>query len=305
MLNPVHLRTLREIVRLGSFTAAANRLGYTASAVSQQMSTLERETGTSLFERSPRSVRPTEAALVMAWHAERVLAGIDTLLSATRAAQAAGQELRLGVFPSLATPLLPRLLRADAWAGLGLDLKVWVSDPSLTVQQLRRGGELDIGLVYQVGQTGLGWPSTARHHWLGDDVFRFLAPEAWGLTAGSPVSLSELVDRDWVFHHPGTSDAAVVERLFTGSDLRPRTVAYSDDFHVTLQLVAAGFGGALVPQLALQDVPDGVVELEVPEVRLARDIYALVVEPSQGPSFDPFLGLLATQLAELGITRDS
>ncbi|MGZ5418289.1 MAG: LysR family transcriptional regulator, partial [Aeromicrobium sp.] len=292
MLNPTHLRTLREIIRLGSFTAAANRLGYTASAVSQQMSTLERETGTPLFERSPRSVRPTDAAMVMAWHAERVLASIDTLLSATRATRTAGAELRLGVFPSLAAPLLPRLLGADAWAGLGFDLKVWVSDPSLTVQRLRGGGELDVALVYQVGQTGLAWPSNARHHWLGDDEFRFLVPESWGLDASSPVSPTELVDRPWVFHHPGTSDAAVVERLFAACDLRPRTVAHSDDFPVTLDLVAAGFGGALVPQLALQHVPEGVMVIDVPDVRLARNIFALVVESSHGPSFDPFLTLV-------------
>jgi DNA-binding transcriptional LysR family regulator len=304
MLNPVHLRTLREIVRLGSFTAAANRLGYTASAVSQQMSTLERETGTALFERAPRSVRPTEAAMVMAWHAERVLASIDTLLSATRATQSVGEELRLGVFPSLAAPLLPRLLGADAWTGLGFDLKVWVSDPSLTVQRLRRGGELDVALVYQVGQTGLGWPSTARHHWLGDDEFRFVVPESWELDSGSPVTPAALVDRPWVFHHPGTSDAAVVERLFAACDLRPRTVAHSDDFHVTLELVAAGFGGAMVPQLALQHVPERVVVIDVPEVRLARNIFALVVEPSRGPRFDPFLGLLATLTRELGIARE-
>ncbi len=301
MLNPAHLRTLREIIRLGSFTAAANRLGYTASAVSQQMSTLERETGTSLFERSARSVRPTEAALVMARHAERVLASIDTLLSVTRAAQSGGQELRLGVFPSLAASLLPRLLGDDAWADLGFDLKVWVSDPSVTVQRLGGGGELDVALVYQVGQTGLAWPNTARHHWLGDDEFRFLVPESWGMTSCSPVSPAELVDRPWVFHHPGTSDAAVVERLFAACGLRPRTVAHSDDFPVTLELVAAGFGGALVPELAVQRVPEGVVVIDVPEIRLARNIFALVVEPSHGPRFDPFLRLLATLMSELGI----
>jgi DNA-binding transcriptional LysR family regulator len=301
MLNPGHLRTLREIIRLGSFSAAANRLGYTASAVSQQMSTLEREIGVALFERSPRSVRPTEAAIAMAWHAERVLASIDSLLDATRSTTSAGQQLRLGVFPSLATPLVPRLLGAPGWPGLGFDLKVWVADPSLTVQRLRGGGELDVALVYQVAQTGLAWPTTARHHWLGDDEYRFAVPRSWGLTSESPVSPAEIVDRTWVFHHPGTSDAAVVERLFTACDLRPRTVAFSDDFHVTLDLVAAGFGGALVPQLALQKVPDGVVVIDVPEVRLARNIFALVIDPGEGPGFDPLFRLLEQLVAELGV----
>ena len=56
LINPVHLRTLVEVIRLGSFAAAATRLGYTASAVSQQMSALERDTGVTLFQRAARSI---------------------------------------------------------------------------------------------------------------------------------------------------------------------------------------------------------------------------------------------------------
>jgi DNA-binding transcriptional LysR family regulator len=69
VVNPVHLKTLLEVTRLGSFAAAAATLGYTASAVSQQMSALERETGVTLFQRSARAVIPTEAAVVMTRHA--------------------------------------------------------------------------------------------------------------------------------------------------------------------------------------------------------------------------------------------
>ena len=82
MVNPVHLRTLLEVTRLGSFAAAAARLGYTASAVSQQMSALERDTGVRLFQRSARSVVPTEAAMVMARHAAKVLTDIEALMAA-------------------------------------------------------------------------------------------------------------------------------------------------------------------------------------------------------------------------------
>ena len=101
MVNTVHLRTLLEVTRRGSFAAAAANLGYTASAVSQQMSALERETGAKLFERSARSVQPTETALVMSRHAAKVLTDIDALLAATaRSQDTSTQEIRLGIFPS-------------------------------------------------------------------------------------------------------------------------------------------------------------------------------------------------------------
>ena len=104
MVNPIHLKTLLEVIRHGSFAAAAVHLGYTASAVSQQMSALERETGTTLFERSARAAVPTEAAVVMSRHAAKVLTDMDALLAAAARAEAGTEhELRLGIFPSLAT----------------------------------------------------------------------------------------------------------------------------------------------------------------------------------------------------------
>jgi DNA-binding transcriptional LysR family regulator len=111
VLNPIHLKTLLEVIRVGSFAAAALRLGYTASAVSQQMSALERATGTHLFERSARTAVPTEAAVVMARHAAKVLTDMDALMAATARVEAGTQhELRLGIFPSLATFALPLLV---------------------------------------------------------------------------------------------------------------------------------------------------------------------------------------------------
>ncbi|MFC7648711.1 LysR family transcriptional regulator [Streptosporangium lutulentum] len=63
MLTPIQLRAIREVVATGSLRTAAKRLGFTPSAVSQQISSLERTLGVQLFERSPRSVRPTAAGL--------------------------------------------------------------------------------------------------------------------------------------------------------------------------------------------------------------------------------------------------
>ncbi|MFD1211129.1 LysR substrate-binding domain-containing protein [Arthrobacter sp. GCM10027362] len=302
MVNPVHLRTLLEVTRRGSFAAAAMQLGYTASAVSQQMSALEREAGVKLFERTARSVQPTEAAVVMARHAAKVLTDIDALLAATASThENTNQEIRLGIFPSLATHALPRLLRSPAWRDLGLNLKVFVAEPAQTIQGLRAGGELDIALVYQVGQGGLAWPHTVSRQWIGDDNFRVVLPESWGIRAGSEVAASQLAEMPWIMHHPGTSDATVIERLFASCNLHPRVAAYCDDFNASLELAAAGVGAALVPELAMQRGTAGVVVLDVPEIRLARNIFALLINEKQSARMDLFMDQLSGILRGLSI----
>ena len=300
MVNPVHLRTLLEVTRLGSFAAAAARLGYTASAVSQQMSALERDTGVRLFQRSARSVVPTDAAMVMARHAAKVLTDIEALMAAASKTQdTTSQELRLGIFPSLATYVLPRILRSPTWKGLGIDLRVSVAEPAQTIQGLRTGGDLDVALVYQVGQSGLAWPHTINRQWIGDDNFRVVLPAGWGFRTDAKVAADHLSDMPWIMHHPGTSDATVIERLFAGCNLHPRVVAYSDDFHASLEMAAAGLGAALVPELALLHRPAGVVVLDVPEIRLARNVFALLINDKKTARVQLFVDLLAETLGGL------
>jgi DNA-binding transcriptional LysR family regulator len=301
VVNPVHLRTLLEVTRLGSFAAAATRLGYTASAVSQQMSALERDTGVRLFQRSARSVVPTDAAMVMARHAAKVLTDIEALMAAASKTQdTTTQELRLGIFPSLATYVLPRILRSPAWKGLGIDLKVSVAEPAQTIQGLRTGGDTDVALVYQVGQSGLAWPHTINRQWIGDDNFRVVLPSGWGFRTDAKVAADHLSDMPWIMHHPGTSDATVIERLFAGCNLHPRVVAYSDDFHASLEMAAAGLGAALVPELALLHRPAGVVVLDVPEIRLARNVFALLINDTKTARVQLFVDLLAETMGSLG-----
>jgi DNA-binding transcriptional LysR family regulator len=301
VVNPVHLRTLLEVTRLGSFAAAASRLGYTASAVSQQMSALERDTGVHLFQRTARSVVPTEAAMVMARHAAKVLTDIEALMAAaSKTHDTTSQELRLGIFPSLATYVLPRILKNPAWKGLGIDLRVSVAEPAQTIQGLRTGGDLDVALVYQVGQSGLAWPHTINRQWIGDDNFRVVLPSGWGFRTDAKVAADHLSDMPWIMHHPGTSDATVIERLFASCNLHPRVVAYSDDFHASLEMAAAGLGAALVPELALRHRPAGVVVLDVPEIRLARNVFALLINDKKTARVQLFVDLLADTLGSLG-----
>lgn len=78
-----------------------------------------------------------------------------------------------------------------------------------------------MALVYQVGQSGLAWPHTVNRQWIGDDEFRVVLPAAWGFRAEAKVAADHLSDMPWIVHHPGTSDATVIERLFASCNLHP------------------------------------------------------------------------------------
>jgi DNA-binding transcriptional LysR family regulator len=267
------------------------------------MSALERDTGVSLFRRSARSIQPTEAAIVMTRYAAKVLTDIEALMAAaSRSQNETTQELRLGVFPSLATHVLPLILQQPAWKKLGLDLRLSVGEPHQTINGLRAGGELDLALVYQVGQSGLAWPHSLHRQWIGDDEFRVVLPAAWGIGMSSKVAADHLSDMPWIVHHPGTSDAAAIERLFASCNLHPRVVGYSDDFQASLEMAAAGLGAALVPELALLHRPAGVVVLDVPDIRLARNVFALVINEKRTPRVQLFVELLAETMHRLTAT---
>lgn len=306
MLNPVHLRTLIEVVNHKSFAMAATRLGYTPSAVSQQMTALESTTGTTLFTRGAKSIEPTPAAVTMVRHARRVLTDIDTLIAATSTPDLdpSGkplQELRLGIFPSLATYALPRLLGSPGWDQLGIALRVHVGEPNLSIAGLRHDGELDLALIFQVGQAGLAWPAQLERQWLGDDPFRVVVPASWKIEDSSTVSAEQLANMPWIMHHPGTSDATVISRLFSAFNIHPRVVAYSDDFNASLHMAAAGLGATLVPELAMRQPPEGITVIDAPEIRLARSIFALRSPERTNPKTGVFMDKLAAVLGELSI----
>ncbi len=115
MLNPLHLRTLTTVLQTGSFAVAARRLGYTPSAVSQQIAALERAVRLPLFEREARIIRPTPAATFLATRGQEVLAALGALQDDVRGlADGAIGTIRLGSFPTASQHLLPAALAALA-----------------------------------------------------------------------------------------------------------------------------------------------------------------------------------------------
>ena len=113
MLDVRRMKVLREVAARGSFSAAAEALSFTQSAISQHVAALERETGTKLVERSPRGVHPTEAGRALVAHADAILARIDAAEDELAAiAGLGGGRLRLACFQSAGATLVPRAVAA-------------------------------------------------------------------------------------------------------------------------------------------------------------------------------------------------
>src|SRR5262245_27568390 len=149
MLNVARLQVLHAVAKNGSLTAAAAELRYTTSAVSQQISLLERETGSRLFERHPRGVRLTESGRVLAEHAGTILAELraaEAALTAVNRGQAG--RLRFGSFLTANAVLMPRAVAAFRAARPRVSLELAELDRDEGFAAVR-DHDLDLALVYE------------------------------------------------------------------------------------------------------------------------------------------------------------
>ncbi|WP_427870274.1 LysR family transcriptional regulator [Leucobacter luti] len=298
----MHLRTLVEVVTLGSFAAAANRLGYTASAVSQQMTSLEQHVGLPLFERTARSAHPTEAARAMVRASNSIFAGLEAVLEAARGAhEVTSSEVTVATYDTLARAVLRGVYEDPEIRGSGIRLRVEIHNPSIAVRTISSGDCPDIAFVYRFSGSGLAWPPAMRQLDFGRDRYRVVAPAAWELDAAGPPSAEVLSDIPWVLHHPGTSDAIAVDSAFRSAGIRARAMGHSDNFDVAMELAAAGAAAAFVPEIVTTGIPAGARVVDVPSLDLARDVHALVSPSAPGPATNAVLS--AIRRAMPGPTR--
>src|SRR5436309_304928 len=142
-----HLAALEAVARTRSFGAAARELGYTQSAVSQQIAQLERVVGQKLFDRpgGPRRVEPTEAGLLLLRHADAIVARIDAAKADMDAlAEGAAGTLRVGIYQSVGARLLPTLVHRfrERWPLVGV--RVREESDAADLLRLLEHGELDL-----------------------------------------------------------------------------------------------------------------------------------------------------------------
>lgn len=264
MLDVRRLRLLRELALRGTIAAVAEALSFTPSAVSQQLSALEREAGVPLLERTGRRVRLTPAAERLVVHAEALLARLETA-AAELAATGGGPEgpggpVRIGAFPSATRSLVPAALNALTLAHPALEPQVTEVDPAAVAHALR-AGELDVALVHTYDrvpppEAGLeAVPLCAERMYLAVPAAR------------APRTLAECGDQPWITATEGTLCRTMTVRACRSAGFLPRTRHRIDDFGTVLALVAAGQGVALVPESAVEQPPGGVALTALDTVR--------------------------------------
>jgi DNA-binding transcriptional LysR family regulator len=244
-----HLAALQAVAEEESFGRGAERLGYTQSAVSQQIQALERIVGQRLVERpgGPRRVSLTEAGELLRRHA----AGIVARLQAAQADLAAFAEgsagtLRIGTFQSVGARVLPLLLRefTGAWPDVSVQLTEGTDDGFLL--ELVERGELDLAFVMLPVEEG---PFETREAMVDPHVLVVQSDSPLALRNRRP-SLREVADLPLIGFRQCRSIHAV-ETRFRDAGLEPRIVFRSDDNGTIQGLVAAGVGAALVPLLSV------------------------------------------------------
>lgn len=248
MLELRRLRLLRELAHRETIAAVAQALSYTPSAVSQQLTVLEREAGVALLERSGRRVRLTLAGRALARHAEDVLAQLEraeAALASTRK-QLVG-SLRIGAFPSAARALLPSALVALGRDHPHLELMVEEFDPADAAEALRSDA-LDVALTQDYDLAPV-----PEHSAVASTV---VLTEPMILASGrSPADPAEPVgsfrDSLWIMGKPGTQCRRAAESICHAAGFQPRIRHQSDDFPTVLTLVAAGQGQALLPRMGM------------------------------------------------------
>ncbi|MEJ3744307.1 LysR family transcriptional regulator [Actinomycetes bacterium KLBMP 9797] len=266
MLDVRRLRLLCDLAHHGTIAAVAQAHTYTPSAVSQQLSALEREAGVPLLERTGRRVTLTTAGRVLVQHAETVLAALEQT-SAALAAVAAGLTgpLRIGAYPTAVRTLLPAALVALGRQHPGLELMVTEIDP-VAVPAALRERRLDVGLLHDYDVVPVAAdPVLDTAPLLAETVF---------LATSSPLStLDAARDADWIMASPGTLCHTATVQVCRAAGFTPRARHHADDFATVLALVAAGQGVSLVPQLAADRPPAGVRLVPLPTRRRTRIAY--------------------------------
>jgi len=243
----------------GSFSAAAESLAYTQSAVSQQIAALEREAGTVLVERRARGVHLTEAGRALVAHADVILARLaDAEAELEAIAGMRGGRLRLVSFPTAGATIAPLAIARFRERHPGVEVTLAPREPDEGLECLK-SGECDIALTVEAGFAPISDPAIERHALLEDPMY--LCVSARHRVAKKPrIRLGDLAEESWILGTTGRCpDGVVLERACQAAGFEPRVAFQSDDYYAIQGFVAAGVGVCLIPDLALVAVRDDVV----------------------------------------------
>lgn len=274
MLDVKRMKVLREVANRGSFSAAAEALSFTQSAVSQQVAALEREVGTTLLERGPRGVRLTDAGRTLVSHTDAILARIDCAEDELAAlAGLRGGRLRLACFQSAGATLVPRAVAQFHDRHPDVDLSMVEAEPE-DAQERMRSGDIDLALVYDfepVPDT-LGKDLELTH--LIDDCYDVVLGKSHKLARRRRLKLADLSGEPWIAATTACGCRSLTERACLDAGFAPNVAFEADETMAAQALVAAGVGVTIFPRLALNPLHPGVVARSLGRDAPVRRIWA-------------------------------
>ncbi|MFI6819316.1 LysR family transcriptional regulator [Nonomuraea sp. NPDC050328] len=279
MLDVARLRVLQEVARHGSLTRAATALSYTTSALSQQISVLEREAGARLLERHARGVRLTEAGRALLTHTERIMTELRAAESTLAAICAgAGGRLRFGSFTTANATLMPMAVRAFLRERPAVSVELIEVERDEAVAAVA-AHELDLALVYEFPVVPLTAPANVEVRPLLVDPLHIALPPDHRLAGRPRIRLADLAEERWIqgVHRGSTLD--VLPRACRQAGFEPVVAFRTDDQMTVRGLVAAGLGVALAPFLTLPATAPDLVVRPLDEPSLTRTV--MTATPAQ------------------------
>jgi DNA-binding transcriptional LysR family regulator len=274
MLNLERLRTLDALARHGSVSGAAEGLHVTTSAVSQQMSKLEREVGQQLLAKNGRGVRLTDAGRLLAEHAARILSQVE-LAQADLEAQR-GQvvgELRLSAFPTAARGLFPTALAALRADHPGLRVRSSELEPEAGVAGVIRG-DLDLAVVLDWYNKPMPLPDGLVKAPILDDPADVAMPVGHRLADRAEVDLGDFAHDEWITWGEGEFCHEWLMFTLRSKGVEPHIGHRAAETHTQLGLVAAGLGVCIAPLLGRHPMPEGVVAVPLRQA-VRRHVYVI------------------------------
>ncbi len=275
MIDLEALSALRAVDTYGSVVAAATALGFTPSAVSQQVKRLERQTGLSLLERVGRGVGLTAHGRNLVEAGGRLLRDLEQVeADLHRQAEQVVGHIRLAAFSTAVRGLVAPVVR-----------DLMVTHPDLTVTLVERepwdtvalvaDGRLDVGLVHTWSDVALELPAHLVRTSVASDVADVVVHRDHRLAGREALTPHDLVDEGWIATPEGTICRQWLSRMYDGTGRRPRIAHESMEFASHLALVGAGLGLALVPRLGRGPLDADVVAVPVRDPEPTRDVVAV------------------------------
>jgi DNA-binding transcriptional LysR family regulator len=294
-----HLTALVAVADAGTISRAADHLGYTQSAVSQQIAALERAVGAPVFDRpgGPRPLRLTEVGETLLVHARSVLAMLREAEADVRAVASGGRgQLRVGTVQSAGTRILPGVLRRFHEERPGVEVLLRESGDPLELLALVEQGDLDVTFC-ELPVTG---PFTTAK--ILDDPVYLVAPAGTPEAAMARVAIEHAATLPLVGHR-GDQCLNLTRRAFDGLDVDLNFVFRSDD-NTTLQgCVGAGLGYAIVPLLTIDTADPAIAVVPLEPTPPARELgVAWHATRRRPPTLEPFVDIVGDVCAALALT---